>query len=285
MYHRGMQTSEVAIGGVTFGGGRPLALIAGPCVVESYDLCRHVAESLADLCTRLSLPWVFKASFDKANRTSLRSSRGPGLEEGLGVLSRIRREFRVPVVTDVHETWQVERAAQAVDALQIPAFLCRQTDLLLAAAASGRAINVKKGQFLAPWDMRNVVEKVVSTGNRSLLLTERGTTFGYGNLVVDYRGLPMMRELGYPVVFDGTHSLQLPGATGTATGGLRQYAPHLIRAACAVGVDGLFLEVHPEPDKGLSDPTTMLPLSDLEAILRPALEIHRLATQAEGAGS
>ncbi|HEY3280985.1 MAG TPA: 3-deoxy-8-phosphooctulonate synthase [Armatimonadota bacterium] len=277
-----MQTHSVKAGAVTFGGAEPLALIAGPCVAESLDLCRRIANHLSDLCSRLSLPLVFKASFDKANRTSVSSFRGPGLQEGLSILSRVAAEFRLPICTDVHEVGQVAAAAQVADILQIPAFLCRQTDLVIAAAETGKAVNVKKGQFLAPWDMRNVVGKVTSTGSQSLLLTERGATFGYGNLVVDFRGLAIMRELGFPVVYDGTHSLQLPGGAGDSTAGQRQYAPHLLRAACAVGVDGLFLEVHPEPEKGLSDSTTMLPLSDLERILRPALQMDQVLRATEG---
>jgi 2-dehydro-3-deoxyphosphooctonate aldolase (KDO 8-P synthase) len=266
---------ETLVGAAAFGGGKRVALIAGPCVAESLDLCLHVARTMKEICDRLGVSYVFKASFDKANRTSRESYRGPGVDAGLAMLAEVRETVGVPTLTDIHETSHVGPAAEAVDILQIPAFLCRQTDLLLAAGESGRAVNVKKGQFLAPWDMKHAVEKVRSTGNDRILLTERGSSFGYGNLVVDFRGLSMMRELGCPVVYDATHSLQLPGAAGSVTGGLRQYAPDLLRAAAAVGVDGLFLEVHPDPDHALSDAATVLPLDRVEDVLRPALEIDR----------
>lgn len=251
----------------------PLVLIAGPCVIESLDLCREVAATVLSVTRALGLPYIFKASFDKANRTSIHTFRGHGLERGLEVLASIRREFNVPVLTDVHETWQCQAAAEVCDVLQIPAFLCRQTDLLVIAAQTGRAINVKKGQFLAPWDVQNVIGKVEATGNRNLLLTERGVSFGYNALVVDMTALPQMRAFGYPVVFDGTHSVQRPGGAGTTSGGMRAFIPHLTRAATAVGVDALFLEVHPEPEKGLSDAATMLPLSDLPELLHQVLAI------------
>ena len=255
------------------GPGAPLAIIAGPCVIESLDLCREVATSAQAVCRELGLPYVFKASFDKANRTSVGSFRGQSLEHGLEVLAAIKSEFGVPVLTDVHETWQVKPLAEVVDVLQIPAFLCRQTDLLLAAGESGQAVNVKKGQFLAPWDMKNVVEKVVGTGNRNLLLTERGASFGYNALVVDMKSLPILRDFGYPVVFDATHSVQQPGGQGTTSGGQREFIPHLMRAAVAVGVDALFLEVHPNPAEALSDAATMLPLAQLRGLLEMAVAI------------
>lgn len=261
---------SVAVGSFTLGGvGDPLALIAGPCVIESLDLCREVARAAQAICRERGLNYIFKASFDKANRTSRDSYRGQGLESGLEVLAAIKREFGVPVLTDVHETWQCKPVAEVCDVLQIPAFLSRQTDLLLAAAQTGRTVNVKKGQFLAPWDMKNVVRKIEETGNNKLMLTERGVSFGYNTLVVDMTSLPQMRSLGYPVVFDGTHSVQKPGgaAGGTASGGAREFIPHLTRAAAAVGIDALFLEVHPEPEKGLSDAATMLPLAQLPALL------------------
>jgi 2-dehydro-3-deoxyphosphooctonate aldolase (KDO 8-P synthase) len=271
---------SVLIGDVTVrngahGGLIPLTLIAGPCVVESLDLCRHIAGEVQEITRSLGLNYVFKASFDKANRTSGRSFRGHGMEAGLEILAAIKREFGVPVLTDVHETWQCKPVAAVCDVLQIPAFLSRQTDLLLAAAETGKAVNVKKGQFLAPWDMQNIVQKVESTGNRNLLLTERGVSFGYNTLVVDMTSLPQMRAFGYPVVFDGTHSVQRPGAAagGTASGGLREYVPHLTRGAVAVGVDALFLEVHPEPEKALSDAATMLALADLPGLLRQVIAI------------
>ena len=258
------------------GAGAPLAIIAGPCVIESLDLCREVAGRVQTICRELGLPYVFKASFDKANRTSGGSFRGQSLEKGLEVLATIKAEFGVPVLTDVHETWQVKPVAEVVDVLQIPAFLCRQTDLLLAAGESGRAVNVKKGQFLAPWDMKNVVEKVIGTGNHRLLLTERGASFGYNTLVVDMKSLPILRGLGYPVVFDATHSVQQPGGQGTTSGGQKEFIPHLLRAAVAVGVDALFLEVHPTPESALSDAATMLPLAHLRDLLETAVAIDGL---------
>ncbi len=255
------------------GDGHLLAVIAGPCVIESLDLCREVAAEAQAVCAELGLPYIFKASFDKANRTSPTSFRGEGLDKGLETLAAIKREFGVPVLTDVHETWQVAPVAEVVDVLQIPAFLSRQTDLLLAAGESGRVVNVKKGQFLAPWDMKNVVEKVTGTGNKNLLLTERGASFGYNTLVVDMRSLPIMRALGCPVVFDATHSVQQPGGQGTTSGGQREFIPTLLRAAVAAGVDALFLEVHPQPERALSDAATMLPLSQLRALLAAAKAI------------
>ena len=263
-------TKEIKIGNVKIGGGNPLALIAGPCVIESQELCFQIGKEVKAICRELGIPYIFKASYDKANRTSVNSSRGPGLIEGLQILAEIRSSLGVPVLTDVHEVCQVEDVAKAVDILQIPAFLCRQTDLVLAAAETGKAVNIKKGQFLSPYDMKNIVDKAASTGNEQIMLTERGVTFGYGNLVVDMKSLPIMRELGYPVVFDATHSVQRPGGLGTATGGDREYVPHLVRAACAVGIDALFLEVHPNPESALSDAATMLPLGQLKSVLEQA---------------
>ena len=268
-----MLTREVLVGSVRIGGDNPLALIAGPCVIEGEEQLLTVAEHLQEICGRLGVPLVLKSSYDKANRTSLQSFRGPGLERGLEILDRVRKKTGLSVITDVHEVAQVTPAAEVVDALQIPAFLCRQTDLLLAAGQSGLAVNVKKGQFLSPGEIPRVVEKVVSTGNHRLLITERGTSFGYNNLVVDMRTLPIIRSLGYPVVFDATHSLQLPGGTGVASGGLREYIPHLARAAVAAGCDGLFMEVHPDPDKAPSDGATMWPLGELEPLLHQLLRI------------
>ncbi len=257
--------------------GNPLLLIAGPCVIESHELCRTVAREVQQVTSELGISFVFKASVDKANRTSSRSFRGNGIEQGLEILHAIKDEFKVPVLTDVHESWQCSRAAEVVDILQIPAFLSRQTDLLLAAAATNRCVNIKKGQFLAPWDMKNAVEKMTEAGCNNLLLTERGVSFGYNTLIVDMTSLPQMRQFGHPVIFDGTHSLQLPGGAGTSSGGRREFIPHLTRAAAAVGIDGLFLEVHPEPEKGLSDAATMLPLGELRAVLQSALAIHNIA--------
>ncbi len=273
----------VTVGRVNIGApDAPLALIAGPCVIESLDLCREVASTVKAITSELGIGYIFKASFDKANRTSGSSFRGFGLDKGLEVLETIQREFDLPVLTDVHESNQCAPVAEVCDVLQIPAFLSRQTDLLLAAAHTGKTVNVKKGQFLAPWDMKNAVAKIESAGNQNLLLTERGVSFGYNTLVVDMTSLPQMREFGYPVVFDGTHSVQRPGAGegGTSSGGLRQFIPHLTRAAVAVGIDALFLEVHPEPEKALSDAATMLPLTALKPLLQQVLALHHLTHSA-----
>lgn len=269
--------NEVLLHNFRVGGtGNPLAIIAGPCVIESLELCREIAASAKATCDALGLPYVFKASFDKANRTSGGAFRGGGLDKGLEVLAAIKAEFGVPVVTDIHESWQVKPVSEVADVLQIPAFLCRQTDLLIAAGESGRVVNVKKGQFLAPWDMKNVVEKVTATGNQSLLLTERGVSFGYNTLVVDMRSLPTLRGFGYPVIFDATHSVQQPGGQGSSSGGQREFIPTLLRAAVAAGVDGLFLEVHPNPEKALSDAATMLPLANLRGLLETAAAIDAI---------
>ncbi|NLC57024.1 MAG: 3-deoxy-8-phosphooctulonate synthase [Armatimonadetes bacterium] len=268
---------EVSIEGVRIGGDAPLVVIAGPCVIEGRDLCLRIAEETRAICERLGLGYIFKASFDKANRSSISSPRGPGLDEGLRILDDVRRAVGVPLLTDVHSVEQVAPAAEVVDVLQIPAFLCRQTDLLVAAARTGRGVNVKKGQFLAPWDMKNVVGKVTAGGNHRLLLTERGTSFGYNTLVVDMRGLAIQRAFGYPVIFDATHSVQEPGGLGSASGGKREFVPTLLRAAVAAGVDGLFLEVHPDPDHGLSDGPNMWPLHLLADLLAEARDLDAVA--------
>lgn len=267
---------EVVIGPVRVGGGAPLALIAGPCVIEGEAHLLELGGRIAEICRAARVPFILKASFDKANRTSHRSARGPGLAEGLRILGRARRELGVPVLSDVHETGQVAAAAEVLDVLQIPAFLCRQTDLLMAAGASGRAVNVKKAQFVAPEDMAHALEKLRAAGGERILLTERGTTFGYHNLVVDMRGLVRMRSLGVPVVFDGTHSVQLPGGAGAASGGERAYIAPLVRAAVAVGVDALFLEVHEAPERALSDGASLLPLAALPGLLQEATAIAAL---------
>jgi 2-dehydro-3-deoxyphosphooctonate aldolase (KDO 8-P synthase) len=255
--------------GVVVGGGRPFALIAGPCVIESLELCRAVCGNVQETCAALEIPFVFKAAFDKANRTSGSSFRGHGMDAGLEVLAQIRSEFGVPVLTDVHESTQCARVAEVVDVLQIPAFLCRQTDLLIAAGETGRAVHVKKGQFLAPWDMAQAVKKIESTGNDRVLVCERGVSFGYNTLVVDFRSLPQMAQATEcPVVFDATHSVQQPGGLGSATGGQREFVPALARAGVAVGIDALFLEVHPDPERALSDAATMLPLSEMAGLLQ-----------------
>lgn len=252
----------------------PLTLIGGPCVIESEDFTLKMAEEIYKVCDRLKIPFIFKSSFDKANRTSINSFRGQTLEDGLEILQKVKEKVGVPVLTDIHESHQAATVAEVVDVLQIPAFLCRQSDLLLAAAATGRAINVKKGQFLAPWDMKNVVSKLEYGGAKNILLTERGTSFGYNTLVVDFRSLPQMRELGYPVVFDATHSVQMPGGRGDKTGGQREFVPYLARAAAAVGIDALFMEIHENPDLAPSDGPNMIPLAKLETVLRQVLNVQ-----------
>lgn len=264
----------VNVSGVLIGSGE-LVLIAGPCAIESEEVCMRTAEFLKALTDELGMPLIFKASYDKANRTNLRSFRGLGMKEGLRILRKVKDEFAIPVLTDVHCVRQVSEAAEVADALQVPAFLCRQTDLLIGVGESGRAVNIKKGQFMAPEDMRFSIEKVTSTGNHNVMVTERGTTFGYHDLVVDMRSIAIMRSFGYPVVFDATHSVQQPGAAHGSSGGRREFVPHLARAAVAVGIDALFLEVHPTPDKALSDGPNMLPLSQLKPLLQSVLAIHK----------
>ena len=256
------------------GDGCPLTLIGGPCVIESEEFTLTMAAEIAKVCDRLNIPFIFKSSFDKANRTSINSFRGQNLEQGLRILQRVKQEIGVPVLTDIHESQQAEIVGEVVDVLQIPAFLCRQTDLLTAAAATNCAINVKKRQFLAPWDMKHVVTKLEAGGAKNILLTERGTSFGYNTLTVDFRSLPQMRELGYPVVFDATHSVQMPGGKGDKSGGQRQFVPYLARAAAAVGIDALFMEIHANPDEALSDGPNMIPLSNLEGVLKQVLSVR-----------
>ena len=263
-----MTPRKIAVGAVQIGGGLPLAVIAGPCVIESKDSALRHGSALKAAADRVGVPYIFKSSYDKANRSSLHSFRGPGLENGLEILAAVKEKIGVPVLTDVHEIDQVARVKAVADVLQIPAFLCRQTDFVLAVAQSGKVVNVKKGQFLAPWDMRNIVDKIRSVGNEQILLTERGASFGYNNLVSDMRSLVVMRELGYPVVLDATHSLQLPGGLGDASGGERQYVPALARAGAAAGVDALFMEVHEDPEHALSDGPNSLMLKDFEGLLR-----------------
>jgi len=257
----------INIDDITVGGGAPLALIAGPCVIEDYETTFTVASFLKDLTRRLKMPFILKASYDKANRTAISSFRGPALQEGLEILARIKSELGVPVLSDVHRISEVARAAAVLDVIQIPAFLCRQTDLLLAAAETGKPLNLKKGQFLAPWDMANAVAKATSTGNRRVLITERGTSFGYNNLVVDFRGIQIMQRTGAPVIFDATHSVQTPGGAGTSSGGQREFAPPLARAAVAAGADGVFMEVHPDPDRALCDGPNSLRLEQVPDLL------------------
>lgn len=257
----------VSVGDIQIGGKNPIALITGPCQLESLDHARMMAERIAEACAETGTQFIFKASYDKANRSSITTQRGLGMEQGLEILGRIKEEFGVPILTDVHDARQCAPAAQVCDVLQIPAFLCRQTDLLLAAGETGAAINVKKGQFLAPWDMANVAEKIASTGNDRIMLCDRGTSFGYNTLVTDFRGLPTMARTGYPVVFDATHSVQQPGGQGTTSGGQREFAPVLARAACAVGVSALFIETHEDPDNAPSDGPNMIPVDQMGALI------------------
>jgi 2-dehydro-3-deoxyphosphooctonate aldolase (KDO 8-P synthase) len=261
---------------VIFGGSHPFVFIAGPCMIESEQLVMETAAAIKEITKKLGIPFVFKASFDKANRSSIHSERGPGILKGLEILNMVKTELDLPVTTDIHEELQAEVAGEVVDIIQIPAFLCRQTDLLMAAAKTNKIINIKKGQFMAPWDMKNVIMKIEETGNDQILLTERGTTFGYNNLVVDMRSLPAMRGFHVPVVFDATHSVQIPGGLGTSSDGKREYVPYLSRAAAAVGIDALFLEVHPDPSNALSDGPNMIKLADLEEILKPVKAIDGL---------
>jgi len=267
--------APVRIGPLECGGGRPLLWILGPCVIESHDLTLRIADTLAELARRLRLPLVFKASFDKANRTSGKSFRGPGLRDGLKTLAAVKERTGLPVTTDIHEREQVGPVAEVCDLLQVPAFLARQTDLLLHAGETGRAVNVKKGQFMAPWDMKNVVRKMDEAGCRNLLLTERGASFGYGMLISDMRSIPWMQDLGRPVIFDATHSVQMPGGQGDRSGGDRRMVPYLARAATAAGCDGLFLETHPRPDEALSDGPNMVALDQLPALVECCLRLRQ----------
>lgn len=268
--------NSISLGSLRLGEGNPLFLIAGPCVIESESHAREIAESVAKIAEDASIPYIFKASYDKANRSSVNSFRGPGLTEGLRILGKIKSELKLPILTDIHEPSHAVPAAEVADVLQIPAFLARQTDLLVAAGKTGRVINIKKPQFVSPADMKNAVEKVASTGNTRIILTERGSSFGYQNLVVDFRGVPLMKKFGYPVVFDATHSVQLPGGQGHASGGQPEFIEPLARAAVAAGVDGLFLETHDNPTAALSDGANALPLSQLPALLARMKELSTL---------
>lgn len=261
---------------VSFGGKNRFVLIAGPCVIESADAAMNIAAKLKAITAKLKVPFVFKASYDKANRTSIKSFRGPGVVQGLQILSQIKRKLGVPLLSDVHTAEEARLAADVLDIIQIPAFLCRQTDLIVAAAQTGKVINVKKGQFLAPWDVSGIIKKMEEAGNSKLLLTERGSSFGYNTLITDFKGLAAMREFGYPVVFDATHSVQKPGGLGHASGGERQYIPVLSRCAVAAGVDGIFVETHPNPDKALSDGPNMLPLNKIEGLLKELIAIDKI---------
>ncbi len=266
----------ISVGSQTLAPGR-LFLIAGPCVIEHEDILLETAEVLSAVCADLDITYICKSSFDKANRTSLSSFRGPGLEQGLKILADIRNRLGVPVISDIHAVEEIRPAAEVLDALQIPAFLCRQTDLIVAASKTGKPVNVKKGQFLAPWDVKNIIAKFTAAGNDNLLITERGVSFGYNNLVVDFRAFPVMQSFGYPVVFDVTHSLQLPGGQGTSSGGQREFAEPLAKAAAAIGVDGLFMEVHPEPEKALCDGPNMIRLDEMRGFLGRVKAMYDLA--------
>jgi 2-dehydro-3-deoxyphosphooctonate aldolase (KDO 8-P synthase) len=279
-----MNTShEISIGSLRLGGGNPLFVIAGPCVIESEAHARKMAECVSRIAADAGVPCIFKASYDKANRSSLKAFRGPGLAEGLRILGKIKSELHVPILTDIHEASQAAPAAEVADILQIPAFLARQTDLLIAAAKTGRVINIKKAQFLSPWDMGNVAEKVASSGNRNIILTERGASFGYNNLVVDMRTFPVLRKFGYPVVYDVTHSVQLPGGQGHASGGQPEFIETLARAGVAAGIDGVFLETHENPAAALSDGANALPLSELGQLLGRLKELSTLVRRWGGA--
>ena len=269
-------TREIAVGSLRLGGGNPLFLIAGPCVIESEAHARKMAEQVARMASDAGLPFIFKASYDKANRSSVKGFRGPGIKEGLRILDKIKTDLKLPILSDIHDASQAAPTAEVCDVLQIPAFLSRQTDLLAAAAKTGRVVNVKKGQFLSPWDMSNVVEKIASSGNTNIVLTERGASFGYQNLVVDVRAFPILRKLGYPVVFDVTHSVQLPGGRGHASGGQPEFIEPLARAGIAAGVDGIFLETHDNPPAALSDGANALPLSQLPGLLARLKELSSL---------
>lgn len=268
----------VNVRNLAIGQRQPLAFIAGPCVIETHESCLKLADKLKTIFQKKKLPFIFKASYDKANRTSVNSYRGPGVKEGIKILTDIKKRLELLILSDVHSEEEIPIVSETLDIIQIPAFLCRQTDLILAAAKTGKPINIKKGQFLAPWDMKSVVEKVRSAGNEQILLTERGTCFGYNNLVSDMRSLVIMRELGYPVIYDATHSVQLPGGHGNVSGGERNMVMPLARAAVATGCDGLFLEVHENPEKALSDAATMLSIEALPNLLDQVLEIHRVVT-------
>jgi len=264
---------EIIAGKIKIGRENPLILIAGPCVIESEKSALNTAEKLRDICEEINIPLIYKSSYDKANRTSVKSFRGLGIKKGLKILKKVRDKFNIPVLSDIHKEEEIEDAAEVLDIIQIPAFLSRQTDMIIKAAKTDRVVNVKKGQFLAPWDIKNIIDKVESTGNKKILITERGVSFGYNNLVADMRALPIMRSYGYPVIFDATHSLQLPSSAGSSSGGQREFVPHITRAAVAAGCDGIFMEVHPNPDKAPCDGPNMLKMDDLPHLLKQIKEI------------
>ncbi len=269
-------TKKIAIEDIVIGGTAPFALIAGPCVIEDEQTTREIALFLKNITRRLNMPFIFKASYDKANRTSIHSFRGPGITKGLQILADIKRDFGIHVLSDVHRFEEIDHAAEVLDVVQVPAFLCRQTDFVIEVARKAKVINIKKGQFLAPWDIANILVKVSSTGNENVMITERGTSFGYNNLVADYRSIPILREMGYPVIFDATHSVQLPGGTGTASGGQSEMVPYLSRASVAVGIDGIFLEVHPDPESARCDGPNSLRLDSLFELLQTLIQIDTI---------
>jgi 2-dehydro-3-deoxyphosphooctonate aldolase (KDO 8-P synthase) len=266
----------ITINDTIIGANKPFTLIAGPCSMESEEIVMESAYSIKKIAEELDIPYVFKVSFDKANRSSIHSFRGQGIDKGLEILQRVKNRYEIPVTTDVHESYQIEQVAEVVDIIQIPAFLCRQTDLLMAAAKTGKVVNVKKGQFLAPWDVENIIVKLKESGAEKILLTERGSSFGYNNLVVDMRSLPIMRGLGVPVVFDATHSVQIPGGNGTSSGGRREYVSYLAQAAVATGIDALFMEVHPDPDQALCDGANMLKINEIAPVLKKLKQIDAI---------
>ena len=278
------EAHQIRLNEMLIGGDEPFVLIAGPCVIEDEAKTMALADDLKQLTERLQVPFIFKASYDKANRTSLGSYRGPGLREGLRILEEVKKNCAVPVLTDVHRFEEIGPSSKVADILQVPAFLCRQTDFVIEIARQARVVNIKKGQFLAPWDVRNILQKAASTGNENIMVTERGVSFGYNNLVADFRSLPEMRAMGYPVIFDATHSVQLPGGQGTSSGGQREMVSYLARAAVAVGIDGLFLEVHPDPDCALCDGPNSLAVDDLPDLLRMLVRIDRLVKNRQGLG-
>lgn len=277
-------TNIVSIRNIQVGGNRPFVLVAGPCVIESEEMALKTAERLQRITADLDIPFIFKSSYDKANRSSIHSFRGPGLREGLRILGKVSQELDLPVLSDVHRFEEIMPAAEVLDVLQIPAFLCRQTDFVMDVARTGRVVNIKKGQFLAPWDIKNAAQKAIAAGNNKIIITERGSSFGYNNLVADMRALPIIRNDGFPVMFDATHAVQLPGAGGAASSGDRKFVPHLTRAAVAAGIDALFMEVHDCPDKALCDGPNMVSLDDLPALLQQAVEIDRIVKQHERTG-
>ncbi len=279
MIIKSVNMKPIAIQDFFIGPGEPLVLISGPCVIESEELVLQSAEFLTTLCSKLSIPFIFKSSYDKANRLSVNSFRGPGLEKGLKILSKVKKTFNVPIFTDVHTPEEAKAAAEVCDVLQIPAFLCRQTDLVVAAGETGKVINLKKGQFMAPWDMGNIIQKVLSTNNSNILLTDRGTSFGYNNLVSDMRAIPIMQEMGFPVCFDATHSVQIPGGHGATSGGQRQFVRTLAAAAVAAGCNGLYMESHPNPEQAKSDKDTQVPFQDLENLLKKLKAIYEVVNE------